>query len=170
MGKYFTAVCPKERKTGCITFHFQLLLYNKMDDTKTICQYFKEKTRKIHDESDRLVNLKLVVVLTDPVLYGKAINEFYYVYMTLESALEQCRDHPLIAPVLMRDLFRAAAFEKDLAFYLGNQWKNFSPSSPTSAYCDRILAVCNDNPILLIAYVANMELHCVWCSYVTSVY
>ena len=108
-----------------------------MEDKKTFCQVLKEKTRRAHDESDKLVNLKLAIALTDTTLYGRALLEFYYVYLTLESALEECRDHPLVGPILIRKLFRADAFEKDLQFYLGGKWKDWGPSSDTSLYCDR---------------------------------
>lgn len=118
------------------------------------CKELHEKTKKIHDESDKLINVKVAAILTDTEAWGKAIAEFYYVFETLEETLIENQDHPIIASILFKDLFRTSAFQADLQFYLGAEWKKaVSPSEPAQRYCDRIRQIGADDPTLLIAYV-----------------
>jgi heme oxygenase len=119
------------------------------------------KTQDIHDQSDRLINLKLAAVLTDTKLWAEAIAEFYVVFKTIEEGLIRCKDHAHVGPLLeaVGGAFRTKAFERDLQFYLGDDWKSHvSSSTYAKEYCSRIEYVIANEPTLLVAYVHSMYL------------
>ena len=118
------------------------------------CTELRQKTQAVHDKSDRLVNLKLAVVLTDTKLYGRVLADFYYVFQTIEECVSRCGHHKYIEPLQIAGLLRTQAFEDDLDFYLGTDWRGqVEPSDPARLYCDRILKVSEEDPTLLIASV-----------------
>ena len=124
------------------------------DSGRDFCNELREKTKIIHDESDNLVNLKLAAVLTDTQLWGQVLGDFYFVFETLEQALGQYKDHCRIAPLqlVVEDMLRTGAFQKDLLYYLGQDWnKKISPSLHAQRYCDRLLKISDEDPTLLIA-------------------
>ncbi len=118
------------------------------------CSYLREKTKQIHDDSDRLINIKLAATLTDKTLWAEAIADFYFVFQTLESSINAQKDHPNVGPLYFDELQRTTAFQKDLKFYIGPKWEaEIKPSAAARRYCDRILQVTEEDPALLIACV-----------------
>lgn len=114
----------------------------------------RNSTKDVHDASDRLINLKLAVVLTDTKLYAEAIAEFYFVFRTIEECIDRLKDDPRISQFYIKEMFRKEAFERDLQYFLGPDWsENIKPSIPAQAYCDRIYEITDTNPVLLIASV-----------------
>lgn len=119
----------------------------------------RNKTKDVHDKSDRLINLKLVVVLTDTKLYAEAITEFYFVFRTIEECIDRLKEDPRIHQFYIKEMFRKEAFERDLEYFLGSDWsENIRPSIPAQAYCDRLYEIADTNPVLLIAYIHSMYL------------
>jgi heme oxygenase len=113
------------------------------------------RTKAAHDESDRLINLKLAAVVTNTKLWATAIGEFYFVFREIERCLESSSEDPKIGRLLsaVGDGLRTQAFERDLEFYLGNDWRAVvKPSTVVVEYCNRIAEVAAERPILLIAY------------------
>ena len=124
------------------------------DEYPDFCTELRKRTQVIHDQSDRLINLKLAVVLTDIQLWADVLADFYFVFQTIERSLEEHRDHPHIRSLYSHHnlTFRCAAFERDLEYYLGSEWRgNIRPSEPAKAYCDRIVEVSSESPTILIA-------------------
>merc|ERR1712168_1504529 len=118
-----------------------------------------ERTKEIHDASDKLINVKLLVALTDTSIYGSVLKDFYFVYRAIEEALETCRDEARIFPLRDPRMYRAAALEQDVAFFLGEDWMSKEqPSPPAKKYLSRIEFVASTNPELLIAYAHSMFL------------
>jgi len=116
----------------------------------------RNKTKDVHDKSDRLINLKLVVVLTDTKLYAEAIAEFYFVFRTIEECIDRLKEDPRIQQFYIKEMFRKEAFERDLEYFLGPGWsENIRPSIPAQAYCDRIYEIADTDPALLIASVSS---------------
>jgi len=116
----------------------------------------REKSREIHDISDKLINLKLVVVLTDKKLWAEALAEFYVVYRAIEDAVFHWRDDPQLTQLLalVENASRREAFEKDLEFYMGDNWRAIiKPSAHAEEYRARVMTLAEKDPILLIAYV-----------------
>ena len=117
-----------------------------------LCTEFKIRTKKEHDNSDRHINLKLALVLTDTTLYGNAIADFLLVFETIEQTVKQYSDHPHVSCLNDNDMLRTSAFEQDLIFYLGRDWrKTVKHSDAARKYCDRILKVSEKNPTILLA-------------------
>ena len=114
----------------------------------------REKSREIHDVSDKLINIKLVVVLTDKKLWAQALGEFYVVYRAIEDAVLRWRDDSQLTPLLhvVENASRRAAFEKDLEFYMGSDWREIiKPSTHAEEYCARVSLLADENPVLLVA-------------------
>src|SRR2546425_11661157 len=65
------------------------------------CCEMKHRTKAIHDASDRLVNLKLAVVVTDVKMWAHSIAEFYHVFRTLEDCVDRT-DHTLVGSFNLR--------------------------------------------------------------------
>jgi len=118
-----------------------------------------QRTKDVHDASDKLINVKLVIALTDTAVYGSVLKDFYFVYRAIEEALETCRDEARIFPLRDPRMYRAAALEQDVAFFLGDDWMTKEqPSPPAKKYLSRIEFVAATNPDLLIAYAHSMFL------------
>ena len=122
------------------------------DDFESFCKELKVKTQAVHDQSDKTINLKLAVVLTDTKLWATAIANFYFVFQTLEQSIETNSDHVHLGQLYNKQLFRAKQFEEDLQFYLGNTWRaQIQISDEAKVYCDRLMQLSDENPTLLIA-------------------
>jgi len=143
------------------------------DEVLLLTDRMRLRTKKIHDKSDKLVNLKLVMVLTSRELYAEAISLFWPIYNEIEVLLEKHRDHPqlgLYYPYL-DILRRASKFERDIRFMLHNnetktkelferrrpkgEVETFSPPE-LQDYIMNLRRLSEENPIALIAYVQNM--------------
>lgn len=134
----------------------------------------RETTHDVHETSDKLVNLKLAMVITSKPLYAEAISLFWPIYRELETLIEKHKDdsrlrllHPLL-PCLKR----TELIEKDMLSLLGHDDKSaeqlkarririengkeiFSPPELQS-YIDHIRKLSDDQPILLIPYIYSM--------------
>ena len=125
-----------------------------LESQTDFCTEMKQKTKKIHDQSDKLINLKLAVVLTDTQLWGEVLLDFYHVFDTIEHALQQHRSHPNIekmSKVVTQYLTRISAFNDDLTFYLGERWRHdYTASLIATEYCDHIWRAAERDPSLLI--------------------
>lgn len=58
--------------------------------------------------------------------------DFYFVYRAIEDALDSCRDEEHIFPLRDPRMYRSAALEQDVTFFLGENWtERVDPSPPT---------------------------------------
>lgn len=116
------------------------------------------RTKDSHDESNKLVNIKVLVALTDPVLYGSVLKDFFFVFQAIEDGLEMLRDNEYIFPLRNRLWYRQEEFDKDVAYFLGSDWKSHhQPSKAVKRYQERISEVIRDDPLLMIAYASTMH-------------
>ena len=53
-----------------------------------------------HEQSDRLVNLKLAVALTDLQIYVKVLTDFYFIFQTIEDQLSLYSKHAHVKGML----------------------------------------------------------------------
>ena len=122
------------------------------DEFDSFCKELKIKTQAIHDQSDRTINLKLAVVLTDTKLWATAVANFYFVFQTLEQCIETNSGHAILGQLNNKQLFRSKQFEDDLEFYLGRTWRaQIQISDEARDYCDRLMQLSDENPTLLVA-------------------
>lgn len=65
--------------------------------------------------------------------------QHYFVYEALERAAERLRDDPVAGAFVRDELTRVPAFEADLAYLLGENWRDgLVPAPATAAYVARI--------------------------------
>lgn len=109
--------------------------------TEVFTDRLRRKSARAHSLSDALVHLRLVSVLVDRVLYGKAIACFYFVLKRIEDDLEKLKvEEPRISEFVekSRRLYRASAIEKDLVFFLGPTWHSIAAKS-SKPYAEKYL-------------------------------
>jgi len=120
-----------------------------------LCAELHGRTQKIHDESNRLTNLKLLIALTDSKLYGQVLKDFYHVFKAIEDGLEvyQCADEKYVLPLRNPRWYRSAQLAQDVEFFLGAEWqKAYPPSAAAVKYLDRVAYVMDKEPVLIFAH------------------
>jgi heme oxygenase len=77
----------------------------------------------------------------------------YFVYVSLEEAMEKNKDNEFIKPIYFPELNRTESLKEDLSFYYGDDWmNNLKPSEATQSYINRILQVSEKRPDLLVGH------------------
>ncbi|OAQ27552.1 heme oxygenase-like protein [Linnemannia elongata AG-77] len=131
----------------------------------------RQKTKGLHGKTDRLVSLGLFAVL-DYQIYRQILLGFYYVFKTFEeeydrhlktstidSQKQKWPAHPWVEHTYSPELRRTEAFEADLAFFYGSDWKDHvQPSKQVLEYMDHIRDIAKRQPEKLIAYPATLYL------------
>lgn len=86
----------------------------------TLTDEMRRASKDIHDTSDRLVNMKLGLVLTSSGLYGEALALFYPIFAKIEDIIELHKGHEQIGKIypLLELMRRAPGFRKDMEYYL----------------------------------------------------
>jgi len=85
--------------------------------------------------------------------YADLAAQQWFVYAVLEAASDAMRSDPIAAPFVFDELTRLPAIEADLTHLIGEDWSHRIESLPaTTAYCDRIRAVCFDQPGAFVAH------------------
>ncbi len=114
----------------------------------------REGTKKSHTmaENTGFVSCFLKGVV-DKASYRKLVADLYFVYSAMEEEIGKLNDHPVVGPVAMTQLNRREALEQDLAYYFGDSWKDdIQPSPSAAAYVERIHAVAQESPELLVGH------------------
>lgn len=70
------------------------------EDKYDLLLEMRKATRRHHNIANALILSKLVVVLTDKQLYGRALSAFLPVYTKLEELLEAHKDAPVLSTVI----------------------------------------------------------------------
>ena len=123
------------------------------------CEELRAKSNAIHAKSDKLVQLKLAVALTNIKLYQQVLCDFHSVFKAIEDGINKNQSHPYILKVWKKDLSRTNLIEKDLDFYVGLGWKNIlQPSHQAREYETHIHIIAENEPELLLAYIHTMYL------------
>ncbi|KAF9922386.1 heme oxygenase [Linnemannia zychae] len=128
------------------------------------------KTKGLHGKTDRLVSLGLFAVL-DYQIYRQILLGFYYVFKTFEEEYDRHMKaaasnpgqhflvHPWVQHTYSPDLRRTEAFEADLAYFYGDDWKDHvQPSKQVQEYMDHIRDISKRQPEKLVAYPATLYL------------
>ncbi|CAJ1911753.1 unnamed protein product [Cylindrotheca closterium] len=145
------------------------------NETTPITERMRKATHDVHETSDKLVNLKLAMVITSKPLYAEAISLFWPIYRELETLIEKHKDDSRLSAIypLLPILQRAALFEKDMISLLENDEKaaellkarrirtdengkeTFSPPE-LQTYINHLRKLSEEQPILLIPYIYSM--------------
>lgn len=85
--------------------------------------------------------------------YCALLRNLHEIYGGLEAALETHFDHPCLAPILSRALFRLGHIESDLRYLHGSGWAQEIALTPAAAsYRDRLAELAGASPGLLVAH------------------
>ncbi|XP_009857539.2 LOW QUALITY PROTEIN: uncharacterized protein LOC100185311 [Ciona intestinalis] len=126
---------------------------------QSFCDELREKSSKAHAKSDKLMNVKLAVALTDASIYSQVLGDFYSVFKAIENGIKENEENEYIKKLWHPAFGRVSFFEKDLEFFLGLQWKRLlTPSDAAMEYVSHIEDITENNPTLLVAYVHTMYL------------
>jgi len=86
--------------------------------------------------------------------YKRMQARLYPVYQTMEAQLLRHREHPVVRPFIMPELWRTAPLATDLEFLYGPDWAgHIEPTAATRVYLDRIQWVGDNEPGMLLAHV-----------------
>ncbi len=79
--------------------------------------------------------------------------QYYAIYSVLEEAAAAMQDDPLAGPFVRPELARKAALEADLAFFLGENWRDqLCTRQATKRYTERLREVAFSSPGAFIAH------------------
>jgi len=113
-------------------------------------------TREIHSISDALVNFKLACSLSNDGVWAEGLLVFYEVFRYLEEAMARHPGTPL-GLMHVEGMDRTVAFETDLTFFLGPNWKtNYRVRESVTQYLNHLEKLESEDPDLLIAYVYHL--------------
>lgn len=132
----------------------------KADGKVPLTEQMRKATRTAHKISDAVVLSKLVTVLTDKVVYAKAISSFYPIYKALETKVFKHRDLPQLAPVaaIYDKIQRTAAIESDLEYFLGPKWQDHVVMNPAvEQYLQHLDSIEQDHPALLLGFAYGLH-------------
>ena len=73
----------------CIKISFNISFRN-MEEGPNICRRLRDATKGVHDSSDKLVNLKLGVAVSEPSVWYHGLLVFSKIFFKLENCLDQC--------------------------------------------------------------------------------
>jgi heme oxygenase len=114
----------------------------------------REGTKHAHTAAENTAFMKCFlkgIVEREP--FRKLIADLYFVYLALETAMDEHQTHPVVSKLYFPELKRLSKLEADLAYYYGEQWRDQIAASPKGVeYVDRIQKVAQENPALLIAH------------------
>ena len=114
----------------------------------------KEGTKKAHTmaENTGFVSCFLKGVV-DKSSYRKLVADLYFVYEAMEEEIDQLVEHPVVGPVVKKELNRVDSLSQDLAYYFGDNWKQEIQPSPSAAlYVERIHSLAKESPELLVGH------------------
>ncbi len=125
-----------------------------MAEGPSFCRKLRDATKEIHDTSDKLVNLKLGVSLSDEKVWANGLLIFGKIFFHLEKCLEQ---YPSLSEFDIPGLRRTQAFEQDLDHFFGPSWRGKPDPDPVQKYLEHLQKVAEeDEPLLLVAYIYHL--------------
>jgi len=115
----------------------------------TFTRELRKATKDVHKLSDVLVNSKFALALSNDGVWYDALLAFYEIYKYFEENLPE--------DLLPKELHRTKAFEKDLAYFYGEDWKEtYEPRDSVKKYLAHLEEVNEKNKFLLFAYAYQM--------------
>ncbi|NCJ06800.1 heme oxygenase [Synechococcales cyanobacterium C] len=114
----------------------------------------REGTKKSHTMAENVGFIKCFLKGTvEKTSYRKLVANLYFVYSAIEEEMDRLKDHPIVSKIYFPELNRKQSLEQDLAYYFGGNWRQqVAPSAAAQAYIQRIHAVGETAPELLVAH------------------
>ena len=122
--------------------------------TSNLTIQLREGTSKSHSMAENVSFVKSFLGgVIDKTSYSHMLANLYFVYLSLEEAMEKNKDNEFIKPIYFPELNRTESLKEDLNFYYGKDWEsNLQPSEATKSYINRIMQVSEKRPDLLVAH------------------
>ncbi|HIK28216.1 MAG: heme oxygenase (biliverdin-producing) [Oscillatoriaceae bacterium SKW80] len=122
--------------------------------SQNLAERLREGTKHSHTAAENTAYMKCFVKgIVEREPFRKLLANLYLVYSTLEEALRQHLDNPVVGALYFPELNRTANLEKDLAFYYGENWREqIIPLPAAQVYVERICEIAATEPVLLIAH------------------
>ncbi len=111
-----------------------------MSNIVSFSQVLRERTKSSHGDSEGATFMDdLVSGRGTRQDYIALVAQHYFIYEALEAAAERMKNDPVAAAFITPKLTRLPALEADLAFLLGDDWREqIIPLPSTAAYVERI--------------------------------
>lgn len=94
--------------------------------------------------------------MSDNSVWAEGLLVFYEIFRFLEEAMVRLKGTP-VGEYKFEELMRTEAFQKDLDFYLGEDWtKDYSPRESVTKYLIHLQELEKKTPILLVAYIYHL--------------
>lgn len=94
--------------------------------------------------------------LSDNAVWAEGLLVFYEIFRFLEDAMKRHKDDH-IGKMHIDGIDRTEAFEKDLLFYLGSDWKkNYFPRDSVANYLFHLQKLEQNDHVRLIAYIYHL--------------
>nr|BDA99165.1 heme oxygenase [Hemiselmis andersenii] len=122
--------------------------------TSNLTIQLREGTSKAHSMAENVSFVKSFLGgVIDKTSYSHMLANLYFVYLSLEEAMEKNKDNEFLKPIYYPELNRTESLKEDLAFYYGEDWLDtLVPSESTQLYIDRIKELSEKRPDLLVAH------------------
>ncbi|EEB16311.1 Heme oxygenase, putative [Pediculus humanus corporis] len=116
----------------------------------------RKAVKKVHAITDSMVNAKFVFALNDDSVWSQALLLFYEVFKFLEIQMKE-NSNGYLGSLYSEDMSRTEAFENDLKFFLGDNWKeNYVLDKSVKNYIQHLETLTKTDPDLLMAYVYHL--------------
>lgn len=120
----------------------------------TLSKQIKEGTKKSHTMAE---NTGFITCFLKGVVEKKSyvtlMSDLYHVYSAMEEEIEKHKNDPVVSKIYYPELFRKESIEKDLQYYLGDDWKSqVTQTNSCKEYVGRIRDVSGFSPMLLISH------------------
>lgn len=131
-------------------------------EDQPLTERMRSATTADHDKSNKLVNLKLGLVLTSPSLYGEAVALFAPVFARMEQTLERHKDHAQVGKIypILDFIRRTPGFEADMHYYLTTErrkeLKVMQENGDIPAldeYLQYLDKISKEDPVLILTFV-----------------
>jgi len=124
------------------------------NDGPTFCRRMRDATKAIHDTSDKLVNLKLGLSMSNDKVWANGLLVFAKVFFQLEKSLDE---YPALAELDVEGMRRTEALEEDLDHFFGESWRTKEEPEALVKYIDHLKHIAEeDEPLLLVAYIYHL--------------
>ncbi len=116
-----------------------------------LARRLREGTADVHRAAERMTLVQaLLRGLTSRSTYAALVAAYLDVYTSLEAALRQHAEHPVVQHLIFPELWRCQALRADLAVLAPD--RRPPPSRAAKAYCRRIEVLAADDPTGLVAH------------------
>jgi heme oxygenase len=172
---------PVQEEVVVLTAEEEMASPSPGSERSSLTERMRQASKGHHDQSDKLVNVKLALVLTSKPLYAEAISLFWPIYAELETIMTIHKNHPQLGCLykFLPLLRRAPLFEKDMAALVGGKdddddedgavnelkrrritvdEKGIETYSPPELqqYISHLRRLSEEDPLLLLPYIYSM--------------